>query len=87
MVTQETAVYEPAVAEMMRCFMNRCRRKTGGGISLEAQRIGHGGIRLVAEVLGCSEHTIERGMPELAKLPEDPAAGRVRRSGGGRKKR
>ena len=88
MVTQETAVYEPAVAEMMRWFYESLSEKDRRRYAaLEAQRIGHGGIRLVAEVLGCSEHTIERGMPELAKLPEDPAAGRVRRSGGGRKKR
>ena len=87
MVTQETAVYEPAVAEMMRCFYESLSEKDRRRYAaLEAQQIGHGGIRLVAEVLGCSEHTIERGMPELARLPEDPAAGRVRRSGGGRKK-
>jgi hypothetical protein len=41
----------------------------------------------VAEVFGCSERTIERGNDELAQLPHDPAAGRVRRPGGGRKKK
>jgi hypothetical protein len=40
----------------------------------------------VAEVFGCSPRTIERGLAELDQLPHDPAAGRVRRIGGGRKK-
>jgi len=39
----------------------------------------------IAEILGCSRHTIERGREEIKRLPEDPAAGRVRRPGGGRK--
>lgn len=55
-------------------------------VALEAQRLGHGGVKYVAEVFGCSERTIERGIVELAQLPHDPAAGRVRRPGGGRKK-
>jgi hypothetical protein len=54
--------------------------------ALEARRLGRGGIVYVAEVLGCSTRTIERGLIELDQLPNDPAAGRVRRPGGGRKK-
>ena len=56
-------------------------------VAIEARRLGHGGIRYVAQVFGCSERTIERGQAELAALPHDPAAGRIRRPGGGRKKR
>jgi hypothetical protein len=55
--------------------------------ALEARRVGHGGIEYVAQVLGCSTQTIYRGGKELQRLPEDPAAGRVRRPGGGRKKK
>jgi hypothetical protein len=55
--------------------------------AVEARRLGHGGIEYVACVLGCSRRTIERGLHELDRLPVDPAAGRVRRLGGGRKKR
>ncbi len=55
--------------------------------AFEAHRLGHGGIKYVAEVLGCSRRTIERGIAELDELPNDPAAGRVRRPGAGRKKR
>jgi hypothetical protein len=55
--------------------------------AFEAQQRGHGGIRYVAEVLGCSRRTIERGIDELENLPHDPAAGRIRRPGAGRKKK
>lgn len=88
MVTQELDVYEPEVIERMRGFYQSLSEKDRRRYAaLEALRIGRGGIRLVSEVLGCSPHTIERGTPELAQLPEDPAIGRVRRVGGGRKKR
>lgn len=55
--------------------------------ALEAMQLGYGGVKYVAEVLGCSRRTIERGTNELDILPKDPAAGRVRRPGAGRKKR
>ncbi len=55
--------------------------------AVESRQFGHGGIKYVAEVLGCSRRTIERGIDELSELTNDPAAGRVRRPGAGRKKR
>jgi hypothetical protein len=80
--------YEPHVEDRMRAFCQtlseRDRRRFA---ALEAVRLGHGGIEYVAEVLGCSTRTIERGAEELDQLPTDPAAGRVRRPGAGRKKR
>ncbi len=54
--------------------------------ALQADQLGHGEIVYVAEVLGCSVQTIGRGIDELDQLPDDPASGRVRRPGGGRKK-
>jgi hypothetical protein len=54
--------------------------------AVQARQLGHGGIEYVAEVLGCSTRTIGRGIAELDELPNDPAAGRTRRSGAGRKK-
>ena len=53
---------------------------------IQATQLGHGGIKYVAQVLGCSTRTIERGIAELDDLPNDPAEGRVRRPGAGRKK-
>jgi len=55
--------------------------------ALESQRFGHGGIAYVARLLDCSRRTVERGIAELTQLPEDPAAGRTRQKGGGRKKK
>jgi len=54
--------------------------------ALEAKQLGYG-VKYVAEVLGGSRKTIERGLAELDDLANDPAAGRVRRPGAGRKKR
>ena len=80
--------YEPQVEGRMRAFCEtlteRDRRRFA---ALEATRLGHGGIEYVAGVLGCSTRTIERGLGELEQLPNDPAEGRVRRPGAGRKKR
>ncbi|WP_461507972.1 hypothetical protein [Rhodopirellula baltica] len=55
--------------------------------ALEAQRLGHGGVIYIAKLLGVSRSTVDRGIREMELLPDDPAAGRVRRQGGGRKKR
>jgi hypothetical protein len=54
--------------------------------ALEAQRLGHGGIIYIARLFGISRSTIDRGILEIEQFPIDPAAGRVRRPGGGRKK-
>jgi len=80
--------YERHVEERMRAFGQTLSEKDRRRFAaLEAARLGHGGIEYIAEVLGCSTRTIERGADELDQLPNDPAAGRVRRPGGGRKKR
>lgn len=55
--------------------------------AIEARQFGHGGIKYVAEVWGCSRRRIDRGIADLDELPCDPAAGRVRRPGAGRKKK
>ena len=55
--------------------------------AIEARRLGYGGIGYIADVVGCSRRTITRGIGELDQLANDPAAGRIRRPGAGRKKR
>jgi hypothetical protein len=55
--------------------------------AVQARQLGSGGVRSMAEVLGCSRRTIERGLAELDALPHDPAVGQVRRPGAGRKKK
>ena len=80
--------YEPHVEERMRAFCQTLSEKDRRRFAaFEAARLGHGGVEYIAEVLGCSTRTIERGADELDQLPTDPAAGRVRRPGAGRKKR
>ena len=49
---------------------------------LESLRLGHGGDARLAAFLGLDPHTVARGRQQL--LDQDIAAGRVRRSGGGR---
>lgn len=82
-----TSQYDPAIEKSLLAFYKSLSEKDQRRfVALEAQRLGHGGITYVAQVFGCSQRTIERGIEELARLPHDPAAGRVRRPGGGRKK-
>lgn len=82
------AHYPPEVAAQVRAFYATLSEKDQRRYAaVEARRLGYGGIEYVAEVLGCSRRTIERGLSELDELPHDPAAGRVRRPGGGRKKK
>lgn len=88
MAFQLTVRYEPEVAERMRGFYQSLSEKDRRRYAaIEARRLGRGGIAYVAKVLGCSTRTIERAASELDQLPHDPAAGRVRQPGGGRKKR
>lgn len=50
---------------------------------LEAQKIGHGGDRKIAELLGLDVHTVAKGRREL--FGERVQRGRVRKPGAGRK--
>ena len=53
----------------------------------ETQTAGHGGLGVVSRITGLARSTIGRGLAELSSAAAAPGdAGRVRRSGGGRKK-
>ena len=54
-------------------------------VALEANRIGHGGIRLLSEVTGMDEKTISRGIEKLEKDFSDRPTDRIRLEGAGRK--
>lgn len=75
---------EKRMQDFAQTLSEKDRRRFG---AIEAAQRGYGGIAYVAGVLGCSTKTIERGLKELDHLQDDPAAGRVRRPGAGRKKR
>lgn len=76
---------DAADEQRMRDFFNTLSEKNQRRFAaFEAQQRGHGGIQYVADVLGCSRRTIERGIDEWDDLANDPAAGRIRRPGAGR---
>lgn len=52
--------------------------------AVEANRLGHGGTRLVAQITGLDEKTIRRGQAEVAGSLADVPVKRQRRAGGGR---
>jgi transposase len=54
-------------------------------LAIEANAIGHGGVKLIHEITGVSKTTIIRGKKELA-TEESTSDGRIRKSGGGRMK-
>jgi hypothetical protein len=79
---------DPSAETLMQHFFQTLSEKDQRRYAaVEAQRLGHGGMEYISKVLGCSTKTISRGIKELDELPQDPAAGRVRREGAGRKKR
>ena len=53
-------------------------------LATEARLLGHGGVRLVAQVAGVSETTVRKGVFELESGADPLPDGRVRRTGGGR---
>lgn len=83
LITNDAAI-EKRMRDFAQSLSEKDRRRFA---AIEAMQRGHGGSVYVAGVLGCSTRTIERGIKELDDLPNDPAAGRVRRPGAGRKKR
>jgi hypothetical protein len=78
--------YAPEIEEKMRgVFETLGEKERRRYAAIEAIKLPHGGIVYLAELFGCSRNTIDRGIEELDQLPADPAAGRQRRPGGGRK--
>ena len=52
--------------------------------AVEANRRGHGGLRLVSQITGLDEKTIRRGQEELALDLADRPSDRIRLPGAGR---
>jgi hypothetical protein len=79
--------YSPEIEQLLRQYYQSLSEKDRRRFAaLEAIKLGHGGIRYMAKVLGCDPQTVKDGMRELKQLPDDPAGSRVRKPGGGRKK-
>src|SRR5882672_5078914 len=79
--------YRPDIEQLLRQYYQSLSEKDRRRFAaLEAVKLGHGGTRYIAKVLGCDPQTVKEGRRELKQLPEDPAGSRVRKPGGGRKK-
>jgi hypothetical protein len=50
--------------------------------AIEALKVGRGGLSYVTKLFGCDPETVRQGEADIAQLPEDEAAGRVRKKGG-----
>jgi hypothetical protein len=88
MAVAYTKPWDTAIEKNIRDFYHTLSEKDRRRFAaVQARQLGYGGVRYMAEVVGCSRRTIERGFSELDALPRDPAAGRVRRPGAGRKKK
>ena len=53
--------------------------------AMEAEKLGHGGLRQVQKITGLDINTIRRGQKELSEQLVSRPVGRIRASGGGRK--
>jgi hypothetical protein len=53
-------------------------------VAIEANRLGHGGVRALATITGLDEKTIQRGQQELEAGLENRPGDQVRLTGGGR---
>ena len=76
------AEIEALMKKMYQTLSEKDQRRYAG---IEALKLGHGGQRYIAQVLGCSRNTVAEGIKELEALSEDGGyERRVRRVGGGR---
>jgi hypothetical protein len=76
------APYPPDVVRQMKELydsLNEKDRRRYAGV--EASKLGHGGRTYIAQLLGCDEKTIRRGLQELDNPPDLPP-GRLRKKGG-----
>ena len=53
-------------------------------VAVEANRLGHGGVRLLSQIFGIDEKTIERGQQEVKQGLAARPTQQVRSAGGGR---
>jgi hypothetical protein len=77
-----TALFDEETRQHMRDFFQslneKDRRRYAG---LEAEKLGHGGVSYISEVLGCDRKTVSKGIDELRDPPDlDPL--RIRKKGG-----
>ena len=79
--------YSDDVERTMKSFCQSLRENDRRRYAaLEAEKLGHGGIEYVSHLLSIDPKTIRQGQRDLKNLPDQPEP-RVRKVGGGRKRR
>jgi transposase len=80
--------YRPEIEPMLKKYYDTLSEKDRRRYAaVEALKLGLGGKRYIARILGCSEKTVHKGIGELAQLPDEGEYdASVRKSGGGRKR-
>ena len=79
--------YRPEIEQAMKKYYatlgEKDRRRYAG---VEAMKLGAEGVKYIAQLLGCNEKTVRRGIAELVEQSEEPPNERgQRQAGGGRK--
>ena len=70
---------------MVRFYSSLSEKDRRRYASLEAEKLGHGGVQYIADLFDCDPDTIRHGGRDVEQLPEDEAEGRVRKKGGPKK--
>ena len=85
--------YSRETEETMRNFYNTLNEKDRPRYAgIEALKLGHGGLKYIARVLGCSRRTVKTGAREVSRLYSREVQERIqelkriRKSGGGRRR-
>ncbi len=78
--------YSEKTRRWMKAFYDRLSEKDRRSYAaLEAQKLAHGGVKLVCELFSCSREILRKGLQELEDPGLMPGEERIRHSGGGRK--
>ena len=77
-----TSYNEDIERAMKTFFASLSEHDRRGYSAIEACKLGHGGIGYIADLLGCSERTVRRGLVELHDQPPRLPLGRSRKKGG-----
>jgi hypothetical protein len=74
--------YRVEIEKQMKTFFESLSEKDRRRYAaVEAQKLGYGGTKYIAAVLGCDSKTIRQGQADMAELPDDPLGTRVRKKG------
>ena len=72
-------------ASMKQFYQSLCERDKRRYAAIESEKLPYGGINYISDLLGCDPKSIRRGQAELNASKLDTT--RIRKIGGGRKKR